>query len=147
MRATGAAPRGGRKTGHSRRATPLATPAVENTAPEGAREVAGFQPIAVEPVDAQKWPVNPFVWLQPELPAAIPNSSGLWMERRSKIPMPGFARMEPAPSSPPRSAPATPEFASPELPPAYPAGDLTPLGWDPRALLVSKLAVSKKDSQ
>jgi hypothetical protein len=110
--------------------------------PEAARELAGFAPIKIDPIDARKWLVHPFLWLQPELTPAAPSASGLWIERRHKIPIPGFARVAVSAILRPKPAEAPAGLRPPEVPRNYPESELAPLGWDPRAL-----AGSKKDPQ
>ena len=98
-------------------------------------ELAAFAPIETHPADPPLWLVQPVMWLQPDLPPGLPASSELRVERREKIPVPGFKglALTPAPGvvlplvPEPREIPA-------RLPLAPPPSGLAPLGWDPRAL-------------
>lgn len=94
--------------------------------------LAGFVDVVVRAIDAEKWPVHPVIWWQPELPLELPRSSGLRNERRHKVPAGGFLAV----NAEPRCVAGTPDTTAlpvaPELPWAIPSSDLTPLGWDPR---------------
>jgi hypothetical protein len=97
--------------------------------------LADFLSVEVQAIDAEKWPVVPLLWWQPELPIAAPRTSGLRNERQHKIPAFGFLNVDVVPVLP-AAAIATPETAGTAGPPvAIPRSDLMPLGWDPRTAL------------
>ena len=97
--------------------------------------LAEFVSVEVHAIDAEKWPVVPVLWWQPELPMEAPRTSGLRNERRHKMPAAGFLNVQVAPVCPAGTI-ATPDTAvSPDLPGPIPRSDLTPLGWDPRTAL------------
>jgi hypothetical protein len=118
-----------KKTGSRVRKRTTEAPAEMIVAPA---PLAGFLGVAVRAIDAEKWPVHPVIWWQPELPLELPRSSGLRNERRHKVPMAGFLAVsrEPQCAAGVRDHTAIP--LAPELPQTIPASDLAPLGWDPR---------------
>jgi hypothetical protein len=79
------------------------------------------------------WPAHAVIWLQAELRPEVP-SSRLMIDRRHKIPSPGFLYPSVAAADRPQSPDRTVEFRFSCCQPAPPAGDLTPLGWDPRVI-------------
>lgn len=122
---------GARKTARKRRAQPLFEADEEPLfAPA---PLAGFFDAQIRTIDAEKWPVYPVIWWEPELPLQIPPASGLRHERRYKIPVAGFRDLE-ITLRPPAGTPAAPDAPRlPELSRRLPASDVTPLGWDARA--------------
>jgi hypothetical protein len=78
------------------------------------------------------WPVHAVVWLQPDLSTAAPQSSGLRVERRHRIPVPDFLPSPVAAASQPHAIGHQCGPLPPEIPQGIPPGDLAPLGWDPR---------------
>ena len=122
--------RGTRKRGASRRPRPAAVePPVPAPAPPA--DFLSAEPVAL---DADKWPVHPALWWQPDLPLQLP-ASGLRSERRFKIPVADFRDANPSPECPPAGTPLAPEALAPVWSDLLPASDLVPLGWDPRACL------------
>lgn len=98
--------------------------------------LAGFVVMEVQPVEAEKWPVNPVIWWYPDLPVEVPRCSGLRNERRHKTPIPGFLELEELLQCE-QGVPAVPGVRfPPEAPRILPASELKPLGWDPRILSV-----------
>ena len=115
---------GTRKRGSARRA--VAMPADE-------QKLADFAAVETPPIQAGVWPVHAVAWLQPDLSAAAPQSSGLRPERRHRVPVPDFL-----PFSCSAATPRLPiEHKAEPLPRPTPRPvfqcDLVPLGWDPRA--------------
>jgi hypothetical protein len=104
-------------------------PAAEEALP------APFAPIEAEAIDAPMWPIHTTIWFQPDLAPEPPSWSGLAVERRNRIPAPGFLNTDAAPPNrsavPETSCVAMPANGRPELP----ESDLEPLGWDARAVL------------
>ena len=92
-----------------------------------------FAAISLDPQDAPMWPAHAVIWLQAELPLHVP-SSRLMVDRRHKIPAPGFLYPAVAAADRPQNLDRMVEFQSSCCQPVPPAGDLTPLGWDPRVL-------------
>jgi hypothetical protein len=149
MKATNVRPP--RKNGAARKRSPKPktadSPAV--VASTGAQEFAGFAPANIQPVDAEMWPVQPVIWLQPEWKPALPVASDLRIERHHKIPAPGFLNLAPEQwGGPPgprirygcsSEPPATSSTLSRALPPDIlltpPESGLTLLGWDPRTVV------------
>jgi hypothetical protein len=86
------------------------------------------------PLDAEKWPVHPAIWWQPELPLQLP-SSGLRSERRFKIPVADFRNAGPCPVCRPAARVTAVEALAPVSNDVLPTSDLVPLGWDPRTCL------------
>jgi hypothetical protein len=104
-------------------------------APEAAvapQKLADFAAMETPAMDAAMWPVHAMAWLQPDLAAEAPQSSGLRVERRHRVPVPDFVRL----AAPAASRPHLPERECEPLPPrmlqGIPRCDLAPLGWDPR---------------
>ena len=96
--------------------------------------LADFIGLEVRTIDAEKWPVSPVLWWQPELLLQPAPASGLRNERRHKTPVAGFRNVDLAPVSP-AGAVVAPEPALPQLGVALPLSDLTALGWNPRTRL------------
>ena len=96
--------------------------------------LAPFAAISLDPQDAPMWPAHVVIWLQAELPLEVP-SSRLMIDRRHKIPAPGFLYPAVAAADRPQNLDRMVEFRSSCCQPAPPAGDLTTLGWDPRVIL------------
>lgn len=118
-----------KKTASRARKRPTEAPVEIAPAPA---PLAGFLDVAVRAIDAEKWPVHPVIWWQPELPLELPRSSGLRNERRHKVPIGGFLAVGGQASCVAGRADTTALPVGPELPQAIPSSDLTPLGWDPR---------------
>ena len=97
--------------------------------------LADFLALEVHAIDAEKWPVVPVLWWQPEFPMEAPRTSGLRNERRYKIPAAGFLSVQAAPVCPAAAVATCEAGLSQDLPVAIPRSDLTPLGWDPRTAL------------
>jgi hypothetical protein len=118
---------------------PADSPGVEAIA--SPQELAGFARATIRPVDAEMWPVQPVVWLQPEWKPALPASSDLRIERHHKIPVPGFLNVAPGRSCSAGGLAAGSSIPSPALPPNVrptpPESCLTLLGWDPRTVVPS----------
>ena len=96
--------------------------------------LADFIELEVRAIDAEKWPVSPVVWWQPELTLRPPQTSGLRNERRYKTPVAGFLNVPVAPICG-ASEVAMPEPALPALSAGIPGSGLAPIGWDPRTSL------------
>jgi hypothetical protein len=94
---------------------------------------APFAVTEAAPVDAPMWPLNPAMWFQAELAAAIPSWTGLSIER-GRMPAPDFECSQAAAFD----LPAAPEPPRQMLVPApgarIPASDLATFGWDPRTI-------------
>jgi hypothetical protein len=120
-----------RKRGGTRRARPAAIePPVPAPAPPA--DFISSDPVAL---DAEKWPVHPAIWWQPELPLQLPASSGLRSERRFKIPVADFRSAAPPLMYPPAAKVSGAEPLVRVWSDPMPASDLAPLGWDPRTCL------------
>jgi len=115
--------------------------AAKVSAAKGGAEAASVAPplagpLAVEavPIDLPMWPLQAAAWLQPEIAPIPPVWSGLTIERHNRIPAPDFWPSASAPlnrsDAPHNSLRALIRAAKP----AVPAGDLAPLGWDPRSV-------------
>jgi hypothetical protein len=114
-------------------------PTLEATANQ--QELAGFPPARIQPVDAEMWPVQPVIWLQPEWKPG-PTSSDLSIERHHRIPVPGFLNVATGRGYGFCNAgdlAAGPSAAPPARPPGLqltpPESGLTLLGWDPRTVV------------
>jgi hypothetical protein len=103
---------------------------VQEPPPE--QKLADFAPLETAHDQHETWPVHAVVWLQPDVMAAAPQSSGLRPERRHRVPVPDFAAVAIPPASQPRAMQQESRPLPPAMPSAVPACDLTPLGWDPR---------------
>ena len=122
--------RGSKKRGAGRPSRPVEMePSLAAPAPPA--DFLSAEPIAL---DAEKWPVHPALWWQPELPFRLP-ASGLRSERRFKIPVADFRAAGPAPECPPAARMSSADALAPVWKDALPASDLAPLGWDPRTCL------------
>src|SRR5690242_8564752 len=77
---------------------------------------ADFLAVEVLSIDAEKWPVVPVLWLQPDLPVEAPRTSGLRNERRHKTPAAGFVNVQVAPVCPAGDVAAPQVAAPPDLP-------------------------------
>jgi hypothetical protein len=103
-------------------------------------ELAGFRAVEPGPATAPMFPLEPGTWLQPEFDVVAPKVAGIRIERRAKLAVPTFARID----APPNPGRAVPSEASDSRPSAvevvWPAGDLRLLGWDARAVLKSQEA-------
>lgn len=95
--------------------------------------LAEFRSLEVRALNAEHWAVAPVLWWQPELPGAVP-ASGLRNERYHKIPSTGFLNFAQPPRRPPAVITTLDAAAIAEMPRTIPAADLTPLGWDARAV-------------
>jgi hypothetical protein len=108
----------------------------------GAPELAIFAPAKIQPIDAEMWPVQPVIWLQSEWRPGLPASSGLYIERHHKIPVPGFLNLAAG-----RGYCSAGGFAAglssaqsavlPKVRLTPPESGLTLLGWDPRTVVPS----------
>jgi hypothetical protein len=99
---------------------------------------ASFATREAVPIDSPMWPTHLALWFQPELAPAAPDWSGLAIERRSRIPAPGFLHAEAIPSDCPETTAAADSLAdslTPRTRPGIPQSDGAPIGWDPRAML------------
>jgi hypothetical protein len=96
------------------------------------QKLAGFAGVPPPAVNAPMWPVHAVVWLQPDLTAAAPHSSGLRIERRHRVPVPDFVHPVVTPAAGQRLLAQEGDPLPPNLPQAMPQCDLSPLGWDPR---------------
>ena len=94
--------------------------------------LADFATLEARPVDAEKWPVYPVVWWQPELALEVPHSSTLRNERRHKVPLPGFLNLQLILVSGAAGLHVPSEPILPDVGGPVPLSDLAPLGWDPR---------------
>jgi len=94
--------------------------------------LADFLALEVRAVDAEKWPVSPVVWWQPELALRPPQTSGLRNERRHKTPVAGFLNLDLAPVYA-AGAVVAPEPVALALAVRIPGSDLAPIGGDLRA--------------
>ena len=103
-------------------------------APDAAPFAAPFVIRQAAAIDVPAWPLHGVVWLQPELAPAAPAWSGLTIERRNRVPAPGFLLPDSATldrsDAPDTSLDSLKPGASPEIP----RSGLAPLGWDPRAV-------------
>jgi hypothetical protein len=96
--------------------------------------LSGFVVVPAQPAAAQMWPVHAVMWLEPVLTAVAPGSSGVGIQRRYGVPASDFIYSPVAPSDCPRppeqvTTPLLPDFGQ-----GIPKSDLSPLGWDPRAV-------------
>lgn len=96
--------------------------------------LADFIGLEVGAIDAEKWPVSPVMWWQPELILRAPQASGLRNERTHKTPVAGFLNVDLTPVCA-AGAVVAPEPAVPKLPIRPLGSDLTALGSDPRTRL------------
>jgi hypothetical protein len=96
---------------------------------------APFAPIHADASDTPMWPIHTSIWFQPDLAPAPPSWTGLAIERRHRIPTPGFLWTE----ADPLNRPCLPDDLSSamrsESAVHVPASELEPLGWDPRAIV------------
>lgn len=96
--------------------------------------------VAVEgmAIDAPMWPLQAAAWLQPNVAPSPPVWSGLSIEHHNRIPMLEFV----ASANGAVDRPEVPEKSAREVgsvaEPAIPQSDLSPLGWDPRAVCWKK---------
>lgn len=95
---------------------------------------AEFVDIATGPADAPMWPLHSALWLQPERAAAMPEWTGLAVERRHRIPAPGLLPVETTPLDRRDALDHSCEGRKPAPRRELPPSGLTPLGWDPRAV-------------
>jgi hypothetical protein len=88
------------------------------------------------PIDAPMWPLHAALWLQSEQAPSIPDWTGLAIERHNRIPAPDFQFRDIASPDRPGALDNSRNALSPGpgRRPAIPRSDLTPLGWDPRAV-------------
>ena len=82
-------------------------------------------------IHGEIWPLHAGMWLQPELRPALPASSDLRIERRHKVPLPGFVKLDICPA-PHLNALESFDFIRTRVEPRVPNSDLAPLGWNPR---------------
>ena len=97
-------------------------------------DLADFIELEARAIDAEKWPVSPVVWWQPELILRPPHTTGLRNERRHKTPAAGFLNVDLALVCVAGEV-TTPEPAVPALRVKIPESGLAPIGWDPRTSL------------
>ncbi len=123
------------------RRAPKRRRAARKTAPETAfreENLAHFVPTEIAPADAEMWPAHVTLWLHPELNARVPESSGLHIERRHKVPAPDFVTIETSPHDRAVAIEENCQPLAPQTPNAFPSSDLMPMGWDPRILINQK---------
>ena len=106
----------------------------------GTQELAGFVPANIHSVDAEMWPVQPVIWLQPEWKPGLPVSSGLSIERHHKIPVPGFLNVAAgrgycSAGGLAAGLSSAPSVLLPKVRLTCPESGLTLLGWDPRTVV------------
>jgi tetratricopeptide (TPR) repeat protein len=94
-----------------------------------------FAPMEPRPVDAPMWPIHPTIWFQPELAPSAPAWSGLAIERRNRIPAPGFVQPDIAPWNRASALDNACGVLIPDPRPETPQNGLALLGWDPRTVL------------
>ena len=111
--------RSGGRTGAASDAAPFAAPFVTGQAAA---------------IDVPAWPLHGVVWLQPELAPSVPAWSGLAIERRNRVPAPGFLQPDGAPLDRPDAPDTLLDALKPDASPEIPRSGLAPLGWDPRAV-------------
>jgi hypothetical protein len=107
---------------------PVAEPASHS------QDLAPFAAIETEAIDAQMCLTHPVVWLEPEVEPVIPESSGLSIERRHRVPAPDFVRLRTASTCDPPLLEKRSDLLSPRPQPRIPASGLALLGWDPRVV-------------
>lgn len=93
-----------------------------------------FAATGAGPVDAPAWPTQADVWLQPAVAPAPPAWSGLTIERRHRIPVPGFVRSGATPLDRPAAAAFSGDAIASAAQSDLPISGLAPLGWDARAI-------------
>lgn len=120
-----------RKSRAAKRPTGSGGPAGRDSAPHPVE--ADFAVIAGEPIDTPMWPRHAASWLQVERTPATGLWTGLTIERRNRIPAPGFLESEIAPMDRPGAIDSSRDPLHTPLRLAFPLSDLAPLGWDPRA--------------
>ena len=125
----------GHHTGAVARKRSSARPAEARTPkpPIYSKKLAPFATPEMLAPDAQMWPVQPVLWLEPELGARLPRSSGLHIERRHQVPVAEFISLNVAPSRLPHTPENNCGLRAPSVRQKLPESGLAPLGWDPRA--------------
>jgi hypothetical protein len=107
-------------------------------------ERAGFVKAELQAQNAPMWPIQPAMWLQPELRLGVPAASGLRIERKHSVPSPEFVREPMTPVSHPPRLQTTVHPILPCVDQQLPASGLAPLGWDPR---VASQGTVKEDQE
>lgn len=122
--------KGSKKGASSKRAAAAATP----------KEVAPPEPLAgpiptidARAIDAPMWPLHSAVWFQPVVAPSAPAWSSLAIEHHNRMPAPDFLPSVVTPADLPHELDKPCHERKPSVAPKPPAGDLEPLGWDPRA--------------
>jgi hypothetical protein len=87
-----------------------------------------------QPIEATMWPIHPVTWFQPELAPLLPSWSGLSIEHRDKPPAPDFLHPEARPAGRVDALSGECNPRPPDVRRELPQSELTPLGWDPRAV-------------
>ncbi len=100
-------------------------------------ELSGFAVVSVQAIDAQMWPTHAVMWLEPVLMPVAPDSSGLGIQRRHRVPTPDFIRSHVVAADRPQSPEHRTEPLPQDLGQGIPKSDLSPLGWDPRAVCIA----------
>lgn len=127
-------PRPARRIARPRPQKPSARPQPVERHEASEPALADFIGLKICAIDAEKWPVSPVLWWQPELLLRLPQTSGLRNERRYKTPVGGFLNVDSAPVCA-AGAVLGPKPVVPRLPVRRAGSDLTVLGWDPRTRL------------
>ncbi len=98
-------------------------------------ELMTFAPIDTRAPNPEAWPVDPFLWFQPELAISAPPPSALRPSRRNEPAPPTFAPLLAIAPGRPTPVLCSRHAVNRAKPGSQaPASDLTPLGWDPRAV-------------
>ncbi len=87
-----------------------------------------------EPIDTPMWLRHAAAWLQGERTPSVAVWTGLTIERRNRIPAPGFLHFEIALMKRPGAIESSHHPLHPTVPLEFPQSGLAPLGWDPRAV-------------
>ena len=102
-----------------------------------ALRTADFAALEIPEGGERTWPLSPVAWFQPEFNLRLPESSGLAIERRHRVPFPSLAPLAIAPADQPHTAQKDGEPLLPDLKLRFPPSGLAPSGWEPRAVLAS----------
>jgi hypothetical protein len=95
---------------------------------------AGFAVTEGEPIDTPMWPRHTASWLQGERTPSVAVWTGLTIERRNRIPAPGFLHFDIAPLKRPCTIESSRHPLHSPVRLEFPQSGLAPLGWDPRAV-------------
>src|SRR5579862_1301632 len=109
--------------------------AVKPAPAKEAPELSGFAVVPVQAIDAQMWPAHAVMWLEPVMMPVAPSSSGLGIQRH-RVPVPDFIHFPVVPACCPRRPKQRTEPVLPDLGDGIPKSDLSPLGWEPRAICI-----------